>query len=98
MQGVITVANPGIYEVVAGFFSKQKPTFQVLVNGTIALRAGSHVTCVGQHTIPHTSRADGLTGTHVTGYLLLPSNSCVTVVYQSHIEAGQGFVSLQHIC
>ncbi len=103
MQADITVIDAGVYEVVAAFFSKRRPTFQLLVNGSVALRAGSHAACTGQHTAARALCFDGLTGHHVNGtsvvdHLMLPSDACLTVIYPSQQEAGQGFISLQQLC
>ena len=89
--------------MVLAFFSKRRPTFHLLVNGTVALRAGNHATYVGQHTAARAGCSDGSNGSQMSGmslveYLVLPSDACLTVMYQSQQEAGQGFLSLQQIC
>ena len=102
MQADVTVVLPGMYQVAAALFGKQKPTFHILVNGSIALRVGSHSTCAGQHTVHRAALSELVTGQHVSGtsvlhYLILPADACLTIVSPSQHALSQGFLSLQYI-
>jgi len=100
MQADITVVQPGVYQASAAFFGKQRPAFQLFVNGKI-LRA--HSRCMGQHTAARANCSDGPLGQHMNStslleYLVLPADACLTIVSPSQQGLDQGFLSLQRIC
>jgi len=101
MQADITVIQPGVYQASAAFFGKQRPAFQLFVNGKIVLRA--HLRCMGQHTAARANCCDGPLGQHMNStslleYLVLPADACLTIVSPSQQGLDQGFLSLQRIC
>ena len=103
MQGEVRVLTAGVYKVSAAFFGKQKPMFQLLVNGSVALRAGSHMPGMGQHTAARAAVCTSddehpVLGCSVTEYLMIPSDACLTVLYQSQPASGRGFLSLHKAC
>ena len=103
MQGEIRVVQAGVYKVSAAFFGKHKPIFQVLVNGSTAMRSGSQMPGMGQYTaaraaVCSSDHQHAIIGCSVTEYLVFPSDACVTVLYQSQPASGQGFLLLQKAC
>ena len=101
MQADITVVQPGVYQASAAFFGKQRPAFQLFVNGKTVLRA--HSRCMGQHTAARANCCEGPLGQHMNStslleYLVLPADACLTIVSPSQQGVDQGFFSLQRIC
>ena len=102
MQADIRVVQPGVYQASAAFFGKQRPAFQLFVNGKVLLRA--HSRCMGQHTAARANCCDGPLGQHMNStslleYLVLPADACLTIVSSSQQQGlDQGFFSLQRIC
>lgn len=96
---ILTVA-PGLYEVQFGFFSSRKPTIQLLVNGEVALSAGS----TASHVLHHTSgriRSGGHSSGNVAGlthqdFLALPARARVSVTYTGDGDA-EGFLGLRKL-
>lgn len=96
---ILTVA-PGLYEVQFGFFSTRKPTIQLLVNGEVALSAGS----TASHVLHHTSgriRSGGHSSGNVAGlthqdFLALPARARVSVTYTGDGDA-EGFLGLRKL-
>ena len=103
LQGEVRVRVSGMYKVVAVIFGKQRPTLQLLVNGTIVMRGGGLPSGMGHHTAAraHASSSDveqAVCGCSMTDYLLLPCNACLTVVHHPQPGSGRGFLSLQKMC
>lgn len=99
MQADITVVQPGVYQASAAFFGKQRPAFQLFVNGKVVLRA--HSRCMGQHTAARANccpLGQHMNSTSLLEYLVLPADACLTMVVPSQQGLDQGFLSLQRIC
>ncbi|DBA68020.1 TPA: hypothetical protein ACH3X2_014048 [Trebouxia sp. C0005] len=95
----ITVVQPGVYQASAAFFGKQRPAFQLFVNGKVVLRA--HSRCMGQHTAARANccpLGQHMNSTSLLEYLVLPADACLTMVVPSQQGLDQGFLSLQRIC
>lgn len=97
----ITVDVPGLYEVTFGFFSRRKPTVQLLVNGEPVLAAvnsasyvvhhsSGRLTSVGRHS------AGNITGLTLIDFLALPPLAKLAVTYNGE-DPGEGFLSLKKL-
>mmetsp|Transcript_2104 Transcript_2104/g.6253 ORF Transcript_2104/g.6253 Transcript_2104/m.6253 type:complete len:243 (-) Transcript_2104:202-930(-) len=97
----ILVVVPGLYEVTFGFFSRRKPTVQLLVDGEPVLAAvnsasyslhqsSGRLTSVGQHS------AGSITGLTLIDFLALPPRAKLSVVYNGE-DPGEGFLSLKKL-
>eukprot|EP00899_Mesostigma_viride_P021531 jgi/Mesvir1/2937/Mv14002-RA.1 len=99
-SSIVAVA-PGLYEVTFGFFTRKKPTVQLLVNGEpvlSAVNAASYVlhhssgrlTSVGRHP------AGNIAGLTLIDFLALPPRARVAITYVGE-ENGEGFLSLKKL-
>mmetsp|Transcript_37162 Transcript_37162/g.94967 ORF Transcript_37162/g.94967 Transcript_37162/m.94967 type:complete len:591 (-) Transcript_37162:23-1795(-) len=97
----ITVDVPGLYEVTFGFFSRRKPTVQLLVNGEPVLAAvnsasyvvhhsSGRLTSVGRHS------AGNITGLTLIDFLALPPHAKLAITYNGE-DPGEGFLSLKKL-
>lgn len=105
----LTCVSPGLYEVTLGFFTKRRPSIQVLVNGEPVLSAvnnvrgpesygGAKVNAGGKVGKGQLGRhsAGNVTGLTLIDFLSLPAQAKVAVVYQGE-EGGQGFLGLRKL-
>jgi hypothetical protein len=83
----ITTTAPGLYEVTFGFFTRKKPTVQLLVNGEPVVSAVNSASYAVHHSSgrlaaigPHP--AGNVTGLTLIDFLALPPKARVTVTYQ----------------
>jgi hypothetical protein len=88
---VLTVA-PGLYEVSYGFFVRDEPTVQCLVNGEVVLNGESTSSqkVFGRHS------AGNVVGFTVMEILSLPERARVSIQYQGEDEV-EGFLSLRKL-
>ena len=95
----ITTVAPGLYEVTFGFFTRKKPTVQLLVNGEPVLSAVNSASYAVHHSSgrlaavgPHP--AGNVTGLTLIDYLALPPKARISCSYQGE-EGGEGFLGLR---
>jgi len=95
----ITTVAPGLYEVTFGFFTRKKPSVQLLVNGEPVLSAVNSASYAVHHSSgrlaavgPHP--AGNVTGLTLLDYLALPPKARVSISYQGE-EGGEGFLGLR---
>jgi len=98
-RAVIGCAAPGLYEVSFGFFTRRKPTVQLLVNGEPVLSAINSASYAVHHSSgrlaavgPHT--AGNVTGLTLLDFLALPPKAKVSCTFQGE-DGGEGFLSLR---
>jgi len=84
---IITVA-PGLYEVIFGFFARQKPTITLLVNGEPVLQRVVR-------TVKPSRSQHPISGVTQVEFLALPSRASVSVNYAG--EPGEGFIGLKKL-
>lgn len=95
----ITTTAPGLYEVTFGFFTRKKPSVQLLVNGEPVLSAINSASYAVHHSSgrlaavgPHP--AGNVTGLTLIDYLALPPQARVSCSYQGE-DGGEGFLGLR---
>ena len=95
----ITTVAPGLYEVTFGFFTRKKPSVQLLVNGEPVLSAVNSASYAVHHSSgrlaavgPHP--AGNVTGLTLIDYLALPPKARISCSYQGE-EGGEGFLGLR---
>lgn len=95
----VTTVAPGLYEVTFGFFTRKKPTVQLLVNGEPVLSAVNSASYAVHHSSgrlaavgPHP--AGNVTGLTLIDYLALPPKARISCSYQGE-EGGEGFMGLR---
>ena len=97
----ITTVAPGLYEVTFGFFTRKKPSVQLLVNGEPVLSAVNSASYAVHHSSgrlaavgPHP--AGNVTGLTLIDYLALPPKARISCSYQGE-EGGEGFLGLRKL-
>ena len=97
----ITTVAPGLYEVTFGFFTRKKPSVQLLVNGEPVLSAVNSASYAVHHSSgrlaavgPHP--AGNVTGLTLIDYIALPPKARVSCSYQGE-EGGEGFLGLRKL-
>ena len=99
-SNIMTVA-PGLYEIMFGFFSKKKPTVQLLVNGEPCLSAINSASYV----IHHSSGKLKSTGKHKEGniagltlidFIALPARARISISFSGESSA-EGFLGLRKL-
>jgi len=95
----VTCVAPGLYEVSFGFFSRKKPTVQLLVNGEPVLSAVNSASYAVHHSSgrlaavgPHS--AGNVTGLTLFDFVALPPNAKVACTYQGE-DGAEGFLGLR---
>lgn len=95
----VTCTAPGLYEVSFGFFTRRKPTVQLLVNGEPVLSAINSASYAVHHSSgrlaavgPHTS--GNVTGLTLLDFLALPPRAKVSCTFQGE-DGGEGFLGLR---
>mmetsp|Transcript_29692 Transcript_29692/g.95427 ORF Transcript_29692/g.95427 Transcript_29692/m.95427 type:complete len:501 (+) Transcript_29692:516-2018(+) len=97
----IVTTTPGLYEVTFGFFTRKKPSVQLLINGEPVLAAvnsasyvvhhsSGRLTSVGRHP------AGNVTGLTMVDFLALPPKARVALTYSGE-EGGEGFLGLRKL-
>lgn len=97
---IITVA-PGLYEVNFGFFTRRKPSVQLMVNGEPVLAAMNSASYVVHHSSGRLTTvarhpAGNVTGLTLVDFLALPPNARVAVTYSGE-DNGEGFLGLKKL-
>ena len=95
----ITTTAPGLYEITFGFFTKKKPSVQLLVNGDPVLSAVNSSSYVVHHSSGRLAPvaqhpAGNVTGLTLIDFLALPPNARISCSYQGE-EGGEGFLGLR---
>ena len=97
----ITTVAPGLYEVTFGFFTRKKPSVQLLVNGEPVLSAVNSASYAVHHSSgrlaavgPHP--AGNVTGLTLVDYVALPPKARISCSYQGE-EGGEGFIGLRKL-
>ncbi len=97
----IVVVQPGLYEIVFGFYSKKKPTVQLHVNGEPVLSAvnsssyvvhhsSGRIASIAQHT------AGNVTGLTLIDFIALPERARVAISYAGDDKC-EGFMGLRKL-
>ncbi len=97
---IMTVA-PGLYEIMFGFFSKKKPTVQLLVNGEACLSAVNSASYVIHHSsgkMKSSSKhsAGNITGLTMVDFIALPAKARISVSFSGETDA-EGFMGLRKL-
>jgi hypothetical protein len=100
-KATITTVVPGLYEVTFGFFSRKKPTVQLLVNGEPVLSAVNSSSYVIHHSSGRLATVSAHPAGNVTGltcidFLSLPSKAKLAITYQGE-EKGEGFFCVKKL-
>merc|ERR1711924_158212 len=94
----IVAVAPGLYEVVFGFFSKKKPTVQLMLNGEPCLSAINSASQLLHHSSSRLANvqhpAGNVTGLTLIDFLALPARAKLYIVYTGDSVA-EGFISLK---
>ena len=97
----ITTVAPGLYEVTFGYYTRKKPSVQLLVNGEPVLSAVNSASYAVHHSSgrlaavgPHP--AGNVTGLTLSDYLALPPKARISCSYQGE-EGGEGFLGLRKL-
>lgn len=101
LQVSIMVVAPGLYEVTFGFYTRKRPTVQLLVNGEPVLSAVNSGSYVTHHSSARLTSVDGHPAGNIAGltmldFLALPAEACLTLTYQCDLK-GQGFLGLRKL-
>jgi len=97
---VIAIA-PGLYELTMGFFTKKKPTVQLLVNGEPVLSAVNSASYVIHHSSGKLKSvgkhsAGNITGLTLIDFISLPPKARIAVSYNGDPEV-EGFLGLRKL-
>ena len=97
----IVVVAPGLYEIMFGFYSKKKPTVQLLINGEPVLSAVNNASYVIHHSSGRLKNTGHHSSGNVTGltlidFLALPSRARVSLSYNGDTQA-EGFLGLRKL-
>jgi hypothetical protein len=97
---VIAIA-PGLYELTMGFFTKKKPTVQLLINGEPVLSAVNSASYVIHHSSGKLKSvgkhsAGNITGLTLIDFISLPPKARITVSYNGDPEV-EGFLGLRKL-
>jgi len=96
---IVTVA-PGLYEVHFGFFTKKKPTVQLLLNGDPCLSAVNSASHLLHHSSSRLANvqhpAGNVTGLTLVDFLALPAKAKLSIAYAGDGNA-EGFISLRKL-
>ena len=97
---IVTVA-PGLYEIVLGFYSRKKPTIQILVNGEPIMSAVNSSSYVVHHSSgklkPVSSHPNGnIAGLTLFDFIALPARARVSIGYNGEIHS-EGFIGLRKL-
>lgn len=96
----IIVVSPGLYEITFGFYSKKKPTVQLLVNGETILSAVNNASYVIHHSagrLKNTSSNSGtISGLTLIDFIALPPRAKVSLSYSGDRNC-EGFLALKKL-
>ncbi|KAJ3278596.1 hypothetical protein HK104_002181 [Borealophlyctis nickersoniae] len=101
----VRVAQSGLYEITFAFFTKAKPSIQLVVNGESVLSAINSPSYVVHHSSGFVVDGDGrcepgtVTGISLLDFLALPAKSTISVHYHGGKKnmLGHGFLSLRRL-
>ncbi|KAI9205792.1 uncharacterized protein BJ171DRAFT_499613 [Polychytrium aggregatum] len=101
----IRIAQPGLYEIAFAFFTKAKPSIQLVVNGESVLSAINSASYVVHHSSGFITTGDGkvqegtVAGLSLLDFLALPSKSTISLHYHGGKKnsLGHGFLSLRQL-
>ncbi|CAI2385185.1 unnamed protein product [Moneuplotes crassus] len=97
---IMTVA-PGLYEITFGFFSKKKPTVQLLVNGEPCLSAVNNASYVIHHSSgklksSNKHKEGNITGLTLIDFVALPARARISVSFKGE-STSEGFMGLRKL-
>jgi len=96
----ITTVSPGLYEVVFGFFTKKKPSVQLMLNGEPCLSAVNSASQLLHHSSSRLANvqhpAGNVTGLTLIDFLALPAKAKLSISYSGE-TAAEGFFSLRKL-
>ncbi|CAG9312921.1 unnamed protein product [Blepharisma stoltei] len=97
---IITVA-PGLYEVMLGFYSRKKPTIQILVNGEPILTAINSASYAVHHSSGKLRSVSNHSNGNIAGltlidFIALPARARISIVYNGELHA-EGFLGLRKL-
>lgn len=97
---IVTVA-PGLYEIILGFYSRKKPTIQILVNGEPIMSAVNSSSYVIHHSSgklkPVPSHPNGnIAGLSLIDFIALPARARVSIGFTGEIQS-EGFIGLRKL-
>ncbi|KNC95949.1 uncharacterized protein SPPG_08700 [Spizellomyces punctatus DAOM BR117] len=104
-QTSIRIGEPGLYEITFAFFTKAKPSVQLVVNGESVLSAINSPSYVVHHSSGFVVDGDGriepgtVTGISLLDFLALPPKSTLSVHYHGGKKGmlGHGFLGLRKL-
>ncbi|KNE56936.1 hypothetical protein AMAG_02703 [Allomyces macrogynus ATCC 38327] len=104
-HAVVRVAEAGVYELAFAFFTKCKPSIQVVVNGESVMSAIHSPTYTVHHGSGYVTdgdtgrtRAGAVTGMSLHDYLALPAKSTVCLHWHGKVDhAVEGFMALRKL-
>jgi hypothetical protein len=99
-SNIMTVA-PGLYEINFGFFSKKKPTVQLLVNGEPCLSAVNSASYVIHHSSgklksSSKNKEGNIAGLTLIDFVALPARARVSISFSGESTA-EGFLGLRKL-
>ncbi|CAG9326047.1 unnamed protein product [Blepharisma stoltei] len=94
---VVTVA-PGLYELYFGFYSRKRPSIQILINGEPIILASKSLSSSAQSSKTKTGNhpAGNITGLTFIDFVALPSRARVSMSYTGEAP-GEGFFCLRKL-
>ena len=101
----IKVEEGGLYEISFAFFTKSKPSVQLVVNGESVLSAINSASYIVHHSSGYIMNGDGrmeegtVTGISLVDYLALPFKSTLSLHYHGGRKGflGHGFLALKKL-
>ncbi|KAI9092424.1 hypothetical protein DFS34DRAFT_596678 [Phlyctochytrium arcticum] len=101
----IRVSEPGLYEITFAFFTKAKPSIQLVVNGESVLSAINSPSYVVHHSSGYVMDGEGrveqgtVTGISLLDFLALPPKSTLSIHYHGGKKGmlGHGFLGLRKL-
>lgn len=96
---IVTVA-PGLYQIVLGFYSRKKPTIQILVNGEPIMSAVNTSSYVVHHSSgklkPVAHPNGNIAGLTLIDFIALPARARISIGYSGEIHS-EGFIELRKL-
>jgi hypothetical protein len=81
-----------------GFYSKKKPTIQILINGKVVMSAVNSSSYVIHHS---SGKLKGIEPTEMSGltlvdFFLIPEHSKIAIAYSGDVK-GEGFINIHRL-